>query len=540
MTVKTSPLKLKERIYPTLNQAVCAASALVLLVMMTVSFINIGNNAGTLALLRVFQWDESYLAWEILRNFRDNNLYPHWWFNYGHSYQGLCVLVLKLIHAGGIQASETTAILAARLVSVYSYIVCMILFFKIQLKLGVEKNTGMLFTLFFASVPDLYYWSQKIHPDLLQMALILGGMYVVIHPRLSFKRACAATFLLGLSFGVKYASSFMVPFIWLFVTLSGLASGQTLIWREEFRKYFIISLVFLAGWLIPNPYVLKFFAELISDLHTQSHTAHWGYGFEEPKNPLLWFPVFLEQFSAGGSSLLVISLAGFVYYLTINGGFSLQRMKENPYLIFCAGIGLYCVITTLLLFFQVNYRQVRYSFPVLPFVFLIASIGYQAITVRLPKRAAEVVSVLVLLIIISGVTVPALRYSAEFDESEKRIELVQAGEWLQKNYPPETPIVGDIYSYFPEYFKNVKTVWGVNHQVIKEHHPQVIVINKVLSGKSAWKKDGTKLSDGQIVQGKYEDAEVFYHFQKDLASGKLPWKVAYEADTVIILEKMTG
>ena len=91
-------------------------------------------------------------------------------------------------------------------------------------------------------------------------------------------------------------------------------------------------------------------------------------------------------------------------------------------------------------------------------------------------------------------------------------EELAAGRWLAANYPVETTILYDAYSYVPATFGNVFRSFGISYPMVAHFEPDLLIIRDAISRDYLDKNDATRSRRGQ---SHYLERHYFYKFTKE-------------------------
>jgi len=531
-----------------LEKAIACAVLIPLSVLVFVSFINISYGIEDLNIMFVFSNDEPENIRMLLKNLYANDINPRGFFSYGYLYQTIGYFILKIYLFSGYNIDKISFIAyTLRAISLFSFIGLLLLFERSLKRLNVDLTIRLIFTLFLASIPSLSYWSQRVHPDLLQIFLIFLSFYVLLS-KITFTRIILSALIAGLAFGTKYQGAFLLIFIFSVYFLKKANQLTLNNYKKQLSIMFAVGscivFFFVLSWLISNPYVIPNFSDFLSKFTQMRAGLARGYGGAVPTNPFLWFPLLNNQVSPGGSAILVIGMLLLLFnlvrtFIDKTRSMFYERLRyllSDKNRIIVLSIIIYSVIVLLYLMLGVNFRRARHLFALIPFLIMLSSYG---ISISL-KKCHDTIRLLVSILLVIPVILLSTATISKSSEASRRYEhpYVEAGIWVKSNYPPSTRVMADTYSYLPQgYFKERYFLCGVNQEGIEAFNPDLLIINKMSSGRWSWKKEGTKFSDRNLVLGNYDNAKSFFDFHQQLFSEDSEWKIVYEKDDTVILEK---
>jgi len=293
-------------------------------------------------------------------------------------------------------------------------------------------------------------------------------------------------------------------------------------------------LVFLAMYLASNPYVLTNFSALQEDLAFERQHVGRGHGQAEAANPFLWFSLLGDEFKVIGSILMVLGILAFLFFLV-------QRNKTFRELFGSAvnrtglTLFLFAAFSLIYLMVAVNMRRPRYFFHILPVIVILGFWGMQELLQMLNEKWRTVGRGALLLCILP-LTWGAVKSTAHISDRYHH-QYVKASQWIEANYPPDVRILADSYSYQSPRFTQYQPVFGVNPRVINQVQPQLIILNRTMSGRWSWKQEGSTFTDGKFRLGRADNAQAYFQFHQQLFSETSPFGVVYETENVVILER---
>jgi hypothetical protein len=488
-----------------------------------------------------FSSDEHTILENVIANVTNNDLNPHGKYYYGYWYHTVGFVVSKTLEHFGFKADARLIAMVLRLISWGSFILIGIVMYK--LFTGPFKGTkefGLILVLVFLSLPELSHWSRMIHPDMFQMAWIVLVAWLAFYKHTAaylFMASAAA----GAAFGTKYAGIFILPFIFLPYLFQCLSTSPSLrnkkLWLKIISVGILTVFIFLAVWLITNPYLLPNLKEFIYRFGLLKEFMGRGLAKAEPANPLLWFTTLGKTLGPVISIVvclgIVITLGSLIITFKKNG---LEKFLKDPLNRNLLTTILYIIFTFLYLMVSLRIRQARYLFHVLPFIILIAIYGFQTMGIFFKSRW---LNVLIIIFFFFSSLIPATRsltQSASLTEKYDNPRF-KAGDFLAANVDEKLNILADPYSYVPLKFKHVVFRFRIDGAKIKMHQPDIIIFNFQATHRWSWKKRGTSFRDLDFKKGDYFNARHYYRFHKRLFSPRSKWEIIYETYDVVILKK---
>lgn len=485
-------------------------------------------NAGAedIEMLQTFNLDEGSGTWQLLQNVQNEDFDPRGFYYYGYSYFSLTHLMVKAIGFVGFDTSkEGFLAVFLRFVSLFSWFLCFLLSFGIGKNLKWSNGMSILAAAAICFMPKFYEYAQFVHPDTLQQAFALAGIYALTRWS-SLKGILLSALFLGLAFGTKYSGIFLLPLAYLalfFWFREGKISRQKMLYG-----IFGILAVFFLAWFIFNPTFFSNLDAVQADLNEQMSFVRRGNHQTESPNPLLWFSVIQTQTSYILSSLLIAGLLLAFFHWKSKGFLQKDLLPWLMLVVFVIGM------IYLMMAFQM--RRPRYMFHLFPLL-IFASFHFleikQATLQAFPRRLTFLYAMIGLIFM----ALTAMR-GMEHRQNPEANSRIQAGLWLAKEYPSDVRIISDYYSYIPkEKFPNSWHVFGMLPQDVVNFDPDILVINKKLSGARSWKKEGSRFSDLDFEISGKDQAQEYAAFHRWLYSDDCPFKPIYEVNDILILEK---
>ncbi|GAK57010.1 4-amino-4-deoxy-L-arabinose transferase and related glycosyltransferase of PMT family [Candidatus Vecturithrix granuli] len=514
-----------------------------LFLLVTAAFINIQYGTDNLAVLSVFSADEPFAVQLLARNLIENRVDPQGFYNYGYFYHTVAFYLIKILERFNYAIDERLIAVVCRLISVESYVLLLFLTYQLTKMVSQNSTLALYAAWFLASTPDLYYWAQYIHPDLLQAALVAAAAYIA-WSRHRFSQALLASIIAGAAFGTKYSGIFILPFLILPSALAFLNDihRQRKILFKDYRKLvgvaFGMFALFLAAWIVTNPTIIKNFGEASKDiLYSKGQLVTGARGWIEPTNPLLWFPTFYSEFKTGGSLLVVIGLIVLVVVM-IRKRTRYQEFLRTPLYRTLFSMGAYVGIVSLYFALTVNARVPRYIFHLLPFIVMLAFTGLsQLVKTVCHTKHRQWGCYLGCMLCIFPLTMHTI-HSMDWASQKYYHQYMQATTWIENHFSPDTPILADSYSYQSPYFTKFQKIWGVDEQALQYYQPELVIINNKLSGRWSWKIPGTTFEEQQFALGPYVGrAQEIHDFHIKLFSPSSPYEIIYEDTEIVVLQR---
>lgn len=433
---------------------------------------HLGRGAQDLRMLGVTSLDEAAFAGLVKRMLTEGSLDPAA-FTYGalYPYVGLSIVAAKGLIA---PVSDTDIILALRLVSLLAGVASLLLTYRIGRDV-YHPSAGAMASVLLASSPLFLKWCGEIHPDILQLSLMLGSLSAACRLAQCFRQrelfisaACA-----GLAFGTKYGGVFLIPVLAVAVPLGLRESPSVRGVVTQFRRaatwrWILLALAaFSVAFVATNPWAIVHWRGFADALGLVGRIVSEG-----DSSRGIWFRSLFSHsvgvgLAAAGTAFTIYSvLRGYRTTIASGGQFCLILWVLS-YLLYLSAI--------------VRFGAIHYLVPVLPAMAILAVSGITSLT-RLARLPAAAGAGLVLAIsVFQGVQ--ARRALGRWELGPDTAAVLEAGRWLKERYPPDTTILHDAYSYVPSEFQAVQSVFGQSYPLILLAGPDVLVTRKSVEGR---------------------------------------------------------
>lgn len=541
------------------NKAVPLAVFLFVAFSCFISLLTIFYGTESYSMLHIFSHDESDQVARLQRLLENNTLdtggFKGGFYSYGQFYPTVAFWVMKSISLFGFESVnyQFTA-LTLKIISILAYFFSVYFIYRVIRLMGGIESISAAFAFIFAVIPNYWDWASAIHPDTLQMLTLILPMYALLKINNKYLSIIVASFIVGISFGTKYAGFFAVILIAAYVFLVILQRHLEYRKSNNIRAFFLLSswsvISFLLGWLLFNPYVLTHFNKFFSEMISQSNSIKFGYGNLINNNGFEWFTIFYDQLGILNSFFLLFGVITGIAFIAIK---IIETIKSKEYSKFfddklfsiVTAVSIYVIFSSLYLILVVKYREVRYGFHVLPYLIFLSFYGFNCLISRI-----KINNIFVLIMSISIIIFSYSSYSSNLSNLSSRYSeklnnpYLDAGEWMVNNYSSETAILAGTYSYVPnDFFKRYSMTYDLNNQSVLHFDPDVIVMNNSVPGRYVWKKPGTLFKSLDIDESSWsywDDKEMldeYLRFYSNLVSVDSNWIIVYESDSVVIFEK---
>lgn len=506
--------------------------------MLLVAILNASYGLDDVNIIYAFGTDEGNAVKRVQQNIANGDFDPRGHYNYGYVYESLSILLLSFVKHFDYNIDSRMVGFSLRLVSLISFLLSFLLLSKILEHCKIHRPASILIALLFVLTPSFYYWGQAIHPDVLQASILLAAAFIVVHSH-NFNNALIASAFAGLGFGTKYAALFILPFLFIPHAVVVFQNREFSFrqFGELFLKGFLMIAVFCMVFAAVNPHAVENLSAAWSDFTFEMEHVKTGHDKVEAASPLLWLPVLEKQIGQALIYLLGLGcIAGFC--LSCSDLIKLMRAKvflngEQRNRLFLV---LYAVVSAVYILMFIRMREPRFTFHVLPFVFIAAFLGWNDFFSRFKLNFFKRVLVLLLLILVpirASDTFAAMRWISHKPNSPMYEQL----RFLQGNYPKRIRILSNPYAFISSDYKNVLYKYEIDYESIKEFEPEILIFTKASIGRWIWMRDGTKFVDSDFLESPdLEKTKANSSFFRSLAATN-EWLPVYESADVLILAK---
>ena len=440
-------------------------------------------------LLDVFIVDE-YEHFFIIREALTNHTVCVNWSVYGQFFFNIILFPLYVLQRFS-PINDQLIILALRYVSTVSAALTVILTFGLARRY-FGRLVAWMSSLLLMVVPFIFnFWSVTSHPDALQMFTVTGSLFAGSEYLLSKKKRwliISAAFA-GFAFSTKYAGLFLLPVIWL-VCLRVFEESPSTLKKElshlpgllsALRLMLATGVSFLIAFFITSPCLLLDW-DFVFGLTRVVGVYTGGFLFEVYYRRTEWLEILSSTSLIGKLNSIILAFALISFFVktwkTKGGEFRSHKGLLWTWVLYYFAIP----------FFAVNVREDRYLLVIIPFIFiLLASFLADILDYARRKFSGKFASYFVVgvLVVISAVEMWG-GFTRQFDLIATRTAreinnpVIEAGEWLERNYESSTRIVYDRYSYIPPKFTRVWGTFNMDATLIEGFRPRVIVINSAI------------------------------------------------------------
>jgi len=471
----------------------------------------------------------------LLSMLQSGSTHARTFYNYGNLHHFLSFFLAKAYMS--LAGSSPTYLLAARMLSIVQWAS---LFFSLWLgSLILRRFTlpptaaAAISVLFYLSTPSLFFWSYAIHPDVVQVPLLIA---VILFGMSSSETGMALSALfLGLAAGTKYIGGSYLPLVLgafvIFRVTRGASPSLRPVPRISWLRLPLLMLLAMAlGFLVPNWSVLLDPDGFLRDVTAEMRHVAYGHAKAESTDGALWFAILLAQYGVLWLAPLVLPL----FLLLRRRLGSRPASPENRRTLLYSWLLVLCAVAVLAhLYLNVNMRRPRYTFHYYPI--MLASLG--AVYFCLGSFLRRIF-LLALICCLACSTVQPFRHSMtrllKTIDTAQRGEAVRVGRALAASCDPQARFLVPQYSYLPSQFSHRLGGYRFSPQQVQQ--ADVFVLNRAVPGGHVWitpgeREDGLPLTVGRADRSE-EQARIF----RDVFLGE-DVELLYHSDSLLVSQR---
>jgi len=523
------------------DTAVAVFCCLLGIALISAGMVNSSYLVENVKLIHAFEADEGLIVRKSIENHNERNFDPKGFFDYPYLYPTVGLVVFRYVEKLGHNINPQYVAMTFRAMSLASAALCFVAMFWLARIFGLSLGMSSVAGLFLLTLPRFYYWSHMVHPDTLQVLLILVGFGIILRSH-SLSAGLIASLFFGLAFSVKYAGLLVLPFAlvpYAFKRLGELKSGDLLKTFASLIGYGVLTcILFFAVFAATNPYAAANAAQFVHGIVLMKGVVGGATTLTVPNAPFDWIWVVgrLTGFAAGpylsvGAAIVIITML-----LRVKG------VSVKDWLADSDNINRLTLVLFVLYAFVVQYlffekQTIRYAFYFLPLLILLATVGVDDL-----KRTLRSFSPLLLIPLLGYMAFrgnEALAYMS-FQSNKPFEPPMEVAEFVTSHYTPDTKIVYEVGAYVPPTFPDTRAAWGINQQTLDNLAPDVIIFNEGMSGRWVWKKSGTLFADRDffINEGYGQQSRNVREFFLALTVNP-DWKIVFERPLFVAFENIS-
>jgi tetratricopeptide (TPR) repeat protein len=458
----------------------------------------------------VFSLDEAGIATEVSRMYEIGMLeLPS--FKYGGIFYYVPLLFLNVWSLFG-EVTEGLILIAVRSFGAVSGAGCLWMTWRLG-NLVFNRASGWIASFLLLLTPVFLRWSIESHPDLQQLFFMLCGLYyaLLLCGKYETRAMVLSSVFAGLAFGTKYSGVFLLPVIVLSVLLpeDGMLRPGAVLRRLKTTQIWwvllMIPAVFCVTVAVTNPYMILEFEAFRKSLLMEKGIMGFGHSFRVDTGGVVWLEMLWGLLGKVHGTVLLVTLLFWMWYL-VKGKFGIPASKGM--------LVLWMAMFVVYLMLEVNLRRPRHLLPVLPCGLLVVGYAYTEILGKLRRRvnAGWVWAIPVLLLLSWDHVSSSTRLFGDRWVRVGENEELAVGRWLAANYPAETTILYDAYSYVPGVFDDaVPTALGLNHVMVNHLEPDLLVVRQAASNDFVNLEDA---GNSRVGRDSFLDSHYFYEYLK--------------------------
>lgn len=485
-------------------------------------------------LIQAFNLDEARYVAKMKVSLQQASLDPDLFYSYGNLYDSVAYYWIALLGHFGWTIDTPLVGFVLRLISLLSSVATFLALFAFGGVFRLPKAVAAACALTFLTMPDFVRFSAMMHPDSLQTFFVIVSLGIAF-AKPSFGGAMVAALFAGLAFSTKYVGAVALPFCFLPFALSTLAQEELTL--QNVMRLFWPGLaligIFLAVFALTNPYAVADYHSFFAGFMAQIKYSSTGHGLVESANPLLWRRTIVNEFGVIGAIYLLggllLSLGFVLFGLWRDGWRATCGKAETRNELILLG---YLLLTSAHLAISIHEREARFLYHVVPFMIVLnASVLLKLVgpsTGNLRSFASAALASLLLLFCLGQIGADLTMQGTATEKPAS--EHIRFGNLIARQFPPDTKIVADSYTYLPPTMTNVTYTNRLAEDLIQRIDPDLIIVNRGATGAYVWKAPGSKLSEQKLVRDDRFAAtpEVMALFEKVLfGSG---WSLLHETN----------
>ena len=495
--------------------------------------------------LFVFNTDEFQAVLLQIGNVQFHDLNPRGFYYYGYLYHSLAWLWHEFVAWAGVDLSERLLAINMRGLSLLSAAVTIYLLWSLICDLMPNFLERMWLPALGCALlglsPQFVEYSIQVHPDTLQLALILGSLLVAARGP-TWTGAMVAFGLAGLAFGTKYSGVMVLPFLGLPYAVGRVEEvrGRWQTIGIFLKVYTAGTLVFLLCWLMTNPYVIPNWSEFVSKFLYVARGSSIGFGRFEPENPFLWIQTLTSQLGWLGGGLVALGLvaAGWQSYLHLFAKKSKRYREWGLH----ETLWSYLAITSIYVFFFVNAREPRYIFPQIAVAIALAINGWDWLLKKTAERSSRMVTrmaqVAVYIICLLALTFPLSESAGILREISKRYQAdaFKAANYIENTFAVQNRTLSDWYTMALSGFERSEVEPVPPPDSIVQLGATIVQLSKRMTGSGVWPQMGTRFSDQKLEKKSgspmhARNAEILFNYLLDPKNG---WRLGFETPDILV------
>ncbi|MCK1743560.1 hypothetical protein IVA80_22605 [Bradyrhizobium sp. 139] len=496
-----------------------------------------------IGMVQAFGLDEARYVMKLRVSLEQSTLDPDMFFSYGNLYDTIGYYLISLFERFGWTINTQLIGFVLRFISIVAGVLSGLALWGLSEHLGLPRIVAAGVGLGLATMPDFVIFSRTMHPDTLQtLFAILGLGTALLRPTFGF--ALMSALWAGLAFSTKYVGAAVLPFSFLPLALTTLASHpfSVQVLARLFHQGLAMIAVFLVVFAITNPYAVRDFSTFVATFVWQMKYTSTGHGLVEPVDPTLWLVPLKEQFGIGllylfgGWLLAGLLLSIRLYRLGWRAACQSAETRTGLVLV------LYILVSSAHLAISIHDREPRFTYHVVPFLLLLSTAAWLEALLALTKSVVRpawttAAFAALLLAYVSAQAGLDLRAMASWSERPEA-ESIKLGNSIALQYRGDTKVLADAYTYLPPVMTNVTYTNLQTEEQLRHEAPELIVLTRGATGNYIWKEPGTSFKEMKFVRDlRYAATPQVEAYVNDLLSPGSGWSLVAENSSEVLFAR---
>ncbi|MDE5443684.1 hypothetical protein GWG65_19985 [Bradyrhizobium sp. CSA207] len=526
-----------------INRIVLGCAFALVAVLFAANTIGAIYGLDSIGMVQAFGLDEARYVAKLKVSLEQTTLDPDMFFSYGNLYDTIGYYCIAFFERFGWTINTQLVGFALRFISIVAGTLSALALWRLGEHLGLPRIVAAAVGLGLASMPDFVLFSRTMHPDTLQTLFVILGLGTSL-VRPSFGFALLSAFWAGLAFSTKYVGAAVLPFSFLPLALTTLASHpfSVQILGRLFRQGLLMIAVFVIVFAITNPYAVRDFNTFVVTFLWQIKYSSTGHGIAEAADPTLWLIPLKQEFGVG---LIYLFSGWFLACL-----FLLVRVRDLGWRAVCLSgqmrtsfvLALYVFVASAHLAISIHEREPRFTYHIVPFLLLLSTSTWLEALLVLTRRfvrPALITAAFAILLMAFVSTQVGFDLRAMAGASRKpEAESIAFGNSISLKYPGGTKVLADAYTYLPPVMTNVTYTNLQTAEQLRTEAPDIIVLTRGATGNYIWKQPGTSFKEGKFVTDlRYAATPRAEAYVKDLLSPGSGWSLVAENSSEVLFAR---
>ncbi len=533
----------KDSMLNAINRIVTGYGLALLAVVFTANIFASIYGLDNISMVQAFGLDEARYVMKLRVSLEQSTLDPDMFFSYGNLYDTVGYYWISLFERFGWTINTQLIGFVLRFISIVAGVLSGLALWGLSEHLGLPRIVAAGVGLGLVTMPDFMILSRTMHPDTLQTLFVVLGLGTsLIRP--SFGFALLSAFWAGLAFSTKYVGAAILPFSFLPLALTTLASHpiSLLLLARLFGQGLAMIAVFAAVFVITNPYAVRDFSMFYEAFIWQIKYSSTGHGIVEPADPALWLIPLKQQFGLG---LIYLFSGWFLACL-----FLLVRLRDIGWRAASLSaetrtsfvLALYVFVASAHLAISINDREPRFTYHIVPFLLLLSTATWLKALLVLTKKfvppAWITAAFATLLMACASAQAGSDLRKMATETTKLEAESIVFGNSISLKYPGATKVLADSYTYLPPVMANVTYTTLQTKELLGNEAPELIVLTRGATGNYIWKEPGTSFKERKFVRDlRYAATPQVEAYVNDLLSPASGWSLVAENSSEVLFAR---